>query len=335
MSFAFRHFTILAAVFVSVELRSFAAEPYPSGWESVAQREEIRPTFAFDPKGGPKGNGAFVIVAGDSVGQHGHVPEGVSSHWRKVLPVRGGAQRWSTSRSHGAAPRSDRVAGRRGEGRSPDPPASRENEAGPIPLAEPEHPLDGAHRPAGLDEAGGRLRAPTKATQAVVELHSAMGAPRPRGVECVTFRKRPAAAEPQGALATVHYTPSGKSPRANCEEYAPLIAEAARQKADLVVLGETVPYVRVGKKPHETAETIPGPTTEYFGELARKHDLHVVVSLYERTRRSSTTRRCCSGRTASSSASTARSACRTARSKPASRRGTTIRSSTQPSARSG
>jgi predicted amidohydrolase/putative intracellular protease/amidase len=61
-----------------------------------------------------------------------------------------------------------------------------------------------------------------------------------------------------------------------------LIAEAAKQKADLVVLGETVPYVRVKKKPHETAESIPGPTTEYFGGLAKKHKLHVVVSLYER-----------------------------------------------------
>jgi predicted amidohydrolase len=49
-----------------------------------------------------------------------------------------------------------------------------------------------------------------------------------------------------------------------------------------VVLGETVPYVRVGKKPHETAEPIPGPTTDYFGKLAKRHHLHVVVSLYER-----------------------------------------------------
>src|SRR5205814_8418176 len=83
-------------------------------------------------------------------------------------------------------------------------------------------------------------------------------------------------------LAAIHYVPSGKSPRANCEEYAPLIAEAARQKADLVVLGETIPYVRVRKRPHETAEAIPGPTTDYFAGLAKQHGLHLVVSLYER-----------------------------------------------------
>jgi predicted amidohydrolase len=85
-------------------------------------------------------------------------------------------------------------------------------------------------------------------------------------------------------LATIHYRPSGKSPRTNCEEYAPLVADAAKQKADLVVLGETVPFVGTGKKPHETAETIPGPLTDYFADLAKKNSLHLVVSLYERDR---------------------------------------------------
>jgi predicted amidohydrolase len=83
-------------------------------------------------------------------------------------------------------------------------------------------------------------------------------------------------------LATVHYVPTGKSPRANCEEFAALIADADEQQANLVVLGETVPYVRVGKKPHEVAEPVPGSSTDYFGELARKHQLHIVLSLYER-----------------------------------------------------
>jgi predicted amidohydrolase len=83
-------------------------------------------------------------------------------------------------------------------------------------------------------------------------------------------------------LAAIHYKPKGKSPRENCEEYAPLVAEAARQRADLVVLGETVPYVNVQKKPHEISEAIPGPTTDYIGQLAKTHDLHIVLSLYER-----------------------------------------------------
>jgi predicted amidohydrolase len=85
-------------------------------------------------------------------------------------------------------------------------------------------------------------------------------------------------------LAAVHFRPSGKSPRANCEQFAPLIAEAARQRADLVVLGETLTYFGTRKGFADVAELVPGPSTEYFGELARKHNLYVVAGLVERDR---------------------------------------------------
>jgi predicted amidohydrolase len=84
-------------------------------------------------------------------------------------------------------------------------------------------------------------------------------------------------------LATVHYIPSrGKTPEDNCRQYEPLIAEAARQKADFVVLGETLTIVNLGKKYHDVAEPIPGPSTEYFGQLAKKHNLYIVPGLLER-----------------------------------------------------
>src|SRR5437764_2103592 len=38
---------------------------YPPGWKAACQRDEIRPTFSFEPKGGPKGKGAFVLAAAD------------------------------------------------------------------------------------------------------------------------------------------------------------------------------------------------------------------------------------------------------------------------------
>jgi predicted amidohydrolase len=60
------------------------------------------------------------------------------------------------------------------------------------------------------------------------------------------------------------------------------VENAAKQRADLVVLGETVPSVRTGRKPHEVAEAVPGPMTDYFGTLAKKHQLHLVACLYER-----------------------------------------------------
>jgi predicted amidohydrolase len=84
-------------------------------------------------------------------------------------------------------------------------------------------------------------------------------------------------------LATAHYRPSGgKTPMDNCRQFEPLVAEAARQKADLLVIGETLTYVGLGKRFDEVAESIPGPSTKYFGALAEKHKMHLVVGLVER-----------------------------------------------------
>ena len=33
----------------------------PDGWQMAAPREEIRPQFSFDPKGGADGQGGFII----------------------------------------------------------------------------------------------------------------------------------------------------------------------------------------------------------------------------------------------------------------------------------
>jgi predicted amidohydrolase len=70
----------------------------------------------------------------------------------------------------------------------------------------------------------------------------------------------------------------------NCRSYEPLIAEAARQKADLVVLGETLTYFGLRRRFEEVAEPIPGPSTEYFGQLAKEHNLYLVPGLVERER---------------------------------------------------
>ena len=84
-------------------------------------------------------------------------------------------------------------------------------------------------------------------------------------------------------LATVHFRPSGgRTPADNCRMYEPLIAEAARRKADLVVLGETLTFVGLGKSYADVAEPVPGPSTEYFGKLSRQHNMYIVPGLLER-----------------------------------------------------
>jgi predicted amidohydrolase len=83
-------------------------------------------------------------------------------------------------------------------------------------------------------------------------------------------------------LAAVHFQPSAKSPAGNCRQFAPFIEEAAQKKADLVVLPETLTIYGTGKSYADCAEPIPGPSTEYFGQLAKQHNLYVVAGLIER-----------------------------------------------------
>jgi len=60
------------------------------------------------------------------------------------------------------------------------------------------------------------------------------------------------------------------------------VARAAEQKADLIVLPETLTALR-GKWDYEAAaEPVPGPSTDYFGTLARQHNLYIVAGLVER-----------------------------------------------------
>ena len=255
---------------------------YPPGWTTNAPRDEIRPNFSFEPKGGPTSTGSLVI-------RHDQ-RNGLDGWFQRRFAVTGG----ELYRFHAVRKTEGVAVARRsalvrvvwqddaGKMVPPAVPTGRADDERPIWLAEPEHPVDGATDPQGWTTVGGVYRAPARATRAVVELHL-QWAPGGR-VEWSDVELAKATPPPprKVRLAAVHYKPTGKSPRENREEYAPLLAEAGRQRADLVVLGETVPSVGVTMKAHETAEAIPGPTTDYFGELARRHNLHVVLSLYER-----------------------------------------------------
>lgn len=261
------------------------AADLPEGWEAQAPRAEIRPTTTFDPKAGPDGTGAFVLSTDAEIGQQGWV--------QKAFPVAGGkSYRLDVRRKtdNVEVPRRSALVrvvwlDKNGKQVASDVPADREQPGRPVPSAEPEHPLDGPADARGWTPISGTYTAPTKATQAVVELHLQWAISAKAYWTPAAFTETAAAPARKVRLATVHYKPKGKSPRANCEEFAPLVAKAAEQKADLVVLGETVHYVDVGKQPHEVAEPIPGPCTDYFGKLAAEHKLHLVVSLYERAGR--------------------------------------------------
>jgi len=238
----------------------------PSGWSEQSPRDELRPGFSRE--------GQVLVITHDD-------REGLDGWYQQTFTVQGGdfvkfsATRKTTGVENPRHSGLARIVWTDDKGRIV--PAAVAGAS-----AEPEHPLDGPVDAQGRTTLTGTYQVPPKATQAIVELHL-QHAPRGK-VEWsdIVFDQTVAPASRKARLATVQYIPSGKSPRRNCEEYAPMIAEAAKQQADLVVLGETVPYVNVRQSPAENAETIPGPTTEYFGGLAKQHALHIAVSLYER-----------------------------------------------------
>src|SRR5438309_6124502 len=57
------------------------AEAGTDGWTAAAPRDEIRPEFAFDPKGGRDGAGCLVIRA--------DAREGLDGYWTKTFPIAG------------------------------------------------------------------------------------------------------------------------------------------------------------------------------------------------------------------------------------------------------
>jgi predicted amidohydrolase len=259
------------------------AEPAPDGWTAAAPRDEIRPEFAYDPRGGPDGKGCLAIRADGR--------EGLDGCWKKTFPVTGGKCYHFTASYQAkgvAVPRRSIVVelhwqDAQGKKVPLDHPAVSNYLRGATPIAETEFPpTRGADRE-GWTEVSDTYPAPARAAQAVVELHLrwAANAEVRWGGVALTETEPPAPRTVR--LATVHFIPKGgRTPEDNRRMYEPLIAEAARQKADLVVLGETLTYPGLGKKYDEVAEPVPGPSTEYFGELAKKYNLYIVPGLLER-----------------------------------------------------
>jgi predicted amidohydrolase len=150
-------------------------------------------------------------------------------------------------------------------------------------MAETEFPAPMPARPDGWTELCGTYRAPRGATQAIVELHLQWATGAQVRWSDVKLEPVDAPAPRIVRLATAHFRPTGgKTPMDNCRSYEPLIAEAARQKADLIVLGETLTYINLHRSFEQVAEPVPGPSTEYFGKLAKQHGLYIVAGLVER-----------------------------------------------------
>ncbi len=274
----------IGVVLTAIPMHSQPTDP-PAGWRTAAPRDELRPEFSYDAAGGPHRRGAFVIRSDERPGLQGH--------WARSLPVRGGQwYRFSALRRATTMPEARRGAvarlrwmDERGQQVMRDDPSGASYAEGQIPRSEPEYPTDRAEAAAGWIQVTDTYRAPSRATQAIIELEFRWAPQATVQWSEVTLAEAPAPAKRTVRLATVHFRPgAGTTAAEKCRLFAPLIADAARRKADLVVLPETLTFYGMGKSYAECAEPVPGPSTDYFGELAQKHGLYIVAGLLERDR---------------------------------------------------
>jgi predicted amidohydrolase len=264
---------ILISVFIGNDPRSAGQgqeQPAPDEWRSEAPRAEIAPLFfRVEPAAGASAASARLL------GLSGQGNAAVDGRWVRVLPVKAGTHYQFTAEY---------------QARDVDEP-ERSVLARVVWLGErgkrvdtPEYPLTRARRtPEGWSALEGTYLAPAGAVRAQLELHlrwAARGEVRWRGAEL----KPVAPPAPRLVrLASINHRPRGtKSPEENLEQFAALVGEASRNKADIVCLPEGVTVVGNGKTYVEVAEPIPGPSTRFLGEVARKHGLYLVAGLYER-----------------------------------------------------
>ncbi|MBL9115447.1 MAG: carbon-nitrogen hydrolase family protein [Verrucomicrobiaceae bacterium] len=252
-------------------------------WVFWSPREEACPDHVERKDGGRTKTGSFVIESG--LGEHW------IGCWQRQFAVRGGGYyqftAWRMHRGVKNVRRSvvARVLWKDVKGNAlkwPEPAASGYNK-GVAPVAEPEYPADHDSGEGQWGRFDDILEAPPGADFAVVELYL-QWAGNARVEFCDVSLKAVDAPKPRRVkIAAVHLQPKeGRQPADKPPQFAQALAQAGKQGVDLVVLPETLTYYGTGKRMDECAETVPGPSTAYFGKLAREHSLHVVAGLIER-----------------------------------------------------
>jgi predicted amidohydrolase len=84
-------------------------------------------------------------------------------------------------------------------------------------------------------------------------------------------------------LATIHHRPrNSPSSLENLRQFAEYVKIASEKEADIVCLPEAITLIGTGQTYVECSESVPGPTTDFLGKVAREHNLYIVAGILER-----------------------------------------------------
>jgi len=246
--------------------RARAAEGVPDGWRPYAVREEIAPRAWT-----ARDDGGRLLL-----GLAGRGDEAVDGRWVREVTVAAGKQY-----AFRAEYRAQNVAALR---RSVLARVVWLDAAGQA-MRPMEYPIPGGTPDGeGWTAVGGVYPAPENAVRARLELHlrwTGEGEVLWRGVE---LRESAPVSPRRVRLATVYYRLKGSaSPQDSRERFGKLVEQAAARGADIVCLPEGLTAVGNGLTHSQAAEAVPGPTTAFLGDLAKRLRVWIVAGVYERT----------------------------------------------------
>lgn len=247
-------------------------------WTQHFPRKEIAPRFSMTSEG-------HLVLASEKPGTNGH--------WKKVFPVEGGKSyefsAWRLAKGIAHERRSCLVRiewyGSNGE-LVKSPYKVNPNYFGKdTDMARPDFPRDRNRKEDGSVLVKDTYVAPSAATEAHVQLHLRWTDGGRVNWKEVSFAKTNPLPPRLVKLAAVHHNLAAgekNTIESNRQMVVPLIEQAASQGSDLIVLGEMVSCKGVTNVFAEAAETIPGPTTDFYADVAMKNDCYIVVGLPER-----------------------------------------------------
>ena len=242
------------------------------GWEPYSPREEISPSFKY-LKIGQGGNEGWLIHQDNQVGQIGA--------WSRNFEVKGGNYYRISALclERGLSnPRANRYVEVFFE--DDDQKMVIDQRTGDY--NRPFYPWE-TGKENGWAKFEGTVYAPIKAKTAIVRLFLRWEPNAKVEWSQVQFEKVDKPKPRKVRLAATNFRPSGgKTTIDNCRMLEPFAKEAGGKKVDLLVFGECISTMRNGLDAETGAEEIPGPCVKYLGKLAKKNDLYLVTSLFER-----------------------------------------------------
>lgn len=242
------------------------------GWETYSPRNEISPTFRFF-KTESEGNESWLIHQSNKAEEIGA--------WSRNFSVKGGSYYQISALCLGTGlsnPRANRyvevffeddekkmvIDQRTGDYNRPFYPSETEKINGWVKFE-------------------GKVYVPKKASSAIIRLFLRWEPNAKVEWTQVKFVKVQKPESRKVRLAATNFRPAGGSSGIdNCRMIEPFVKEANEKKVDLLVLGECITTMRNGLNPETGAEEIPGPCVKYLANLAKKNNLYMVTSLFER-----------------------------------------------------